>query len=497
MDRRRFLLTIAAQSATWQDEAFSPLNGSLAPAKAKGPFKLGKLIGRTLAVNQLIKFERPTTTTNGITFTNNGNGSITVSGTAMAQATFPIPYSTNYPDLVAGHKYLLIGCPAGGSYTTYDLRMNNLATTFEGGAIVTASTSGKDSVYILVRNGVTLNVTFYPRLYDLTLTFGSGREPTTVDEFKKVYSRENTAYTLGQLESSTITSIIARKTDSTEKSRLELPNDLTIKSALDAKDEFEIVGSNAAFTKNVGTVDLGSLSTWTKSNDARVNVTISDAKSVDASQVANAMAGQYVTVKDSGTSSASSNMVVSYASGTFRFYKQGGFTGVSTATEIAALFSGQTFNYELATPQTITIPLKKLQAVTVGELSWEIATSSQGVQFFRTYSLSSTIAIGVLAKNQIYCAELNPIATINVSVATSSTFPDLSITQSIGGYQVACRDSSCTTVSDFVAKHRDDVIWFESVNDQAEWNTGTCEAGGEFETGYVSPDAVLKIYERK
>lgn len=495
-------MAIAAQSATWKDEAFSPLNGSLAPAKAKGPFKLGKLIGRTLAVNQLLITPTfPTQTVDGVTFTNNGNGSITVSGTATADITFTIEgnLSRNIP---LGNKVLLTNFsnPNHATYYLQDAYEGNmtraLRDTPNGFIKSKEGSSTTISPRIYVMNGVTINETITPKYYDLTLMFGPGREPTTIDEFEQVYSRENTAYTLGQLESALVAAIIARKTDSTEKSRLELPNDLTLNSALDAKDAFEVVGENAVFTKNVGTVDLGTL-TWSvnQATNGRFIANYNNNPNIigsmkvlpDLTTVYNAISPKYVTTYWQNIGSNVNGIAVFGGSGGGIFICDAAYAN-QTAEAFKTAMDGVILNYELAAPQTITIPLKKLQAVTIGELVWSVDSvgrmSSPSLRnIIKPATSASTIA-------NIYASEWI------TRTANQTYLRNTGISVEITG-SVAIYDSRYTTAADFVAAHRDDVIWFESLNDQAEWNAGTCDAGGEFETGYVSPDAVLKIYERK
>ena len=71
-----------------------------------------KLVGGTVAWNQLIPTSQTSATVNGITFTNNGDGSWTANGTATDRATKYL-LSVNQGNK-PGHKMLLIGCPSGG-----------------------------------------------------------------------------------------------------------------------------------------------------------------------------------------------------------------------------------------------------------------------------------------------------------------------------------------------------------------------------------------------
>ena len=62
-----------------------------APLGGKGKIGIiGKSTQKTRSGKNMLKVLKPTTTTNGITFTNNGDGSITINGTATANAYFNI-----------------------------------------------------------------------------------------------------------------------------------------------------------------------------------------------------------------------------------------------------------------------------------------------------------------------------------------------------------------------------------------------------------------------
>ena len=140
------------------------------------------------SLNMLDKSKYPaTTTTNGVTFTNNGDGSITVNGKSTANTMY-IFNTKNFPTT---HKYLLIGCPEGGSKPTFNLsNSTNNTVYYDVGNGVIFDMTGDDwyQLRILVYSGVTVNnLTFYPQLYDLTAIYGPGNEPTTVGEFYKDY----------------------------------------------------------------------------------------------------------------------------------------------------------------------------------------------------------------------------------------------------------------------------------------------------------------------
>lgn len=114
-------------------------------------------------------------TVNGITFTDNGDGSITVNGTATALATFTLERVYEFGSLPPG-TYTLEGCPPGGGVGgTYSLT----AEMKEGDVFKSLTDKGNgdtktysetitlrsNGIYIAVYSGATVNnLTFYPML---------------------------------------------------------------------------------------------------------------------------------------------------------------------------------------------------------------------------------------------------------------------------------------------------------------------------------------------
>ncbi len=62
-----------------------------------------------------------TSTTNGITFTKNSDGSVTANGTATAEAVYYVVNNTSEDMLNFSSEYVLSGCPEGGDPTKYQL----------------------------------------------------------------------------------------------------------------------------------------------------------------------------------------------------------------------------------------------------------------------------------------------------------------------------------------------------------------------------------------
>ena len=158
------------------------------PTDGEGSIKDGEAVverieGNSVVWNQMLKNDDISNTINGLTITNNGDGSWTANGTPSADVWLVIdqhPFAS-----VVGHKYLLYGCPKGGSVGTYCLyEAQGRLSAEEGNGSISAVNSTELRPYILVRSGVVCNnLVFRPRVVDLTKMFGAGYEPLTLEEF--------------------------------------------------------------------------------------------------------------------------------------------------------------------------------------------------------------------------------------------------------------------------------------------------------------------------
>ena len=113
----------------------------------------------------------PTQTINGVTFTNNGDGTYTVNGTASDVAYFPM--ADPFTDLDLSREYKIVGCPQGGgenSYVVYDDKNNAYKDTGNG---VVYTPTNQPKIYIRITKGVTVNnLLFKPMITtDLSATY--------------------------------------------------------------------------------------------------------------------------------------------------------------------------------------------------------------------------------------------------------------------------------------------------------------------------------------
>lgn len=149
---------------------------------ADGFAEIKRLKGRTWIVNQLVDLDS-TFTSKGLTFTNNGDGSITISGTTTETGIVGL---TKQIQLYAGKKYVCQGFPA----RTTDFSFYNgsyFTIPSDGYGIVEATQTEKWAIFMSIKTvGVAINLTFKPRIHDQTKMFGVGKEPATVAQFNNL-----------------------------------------------------------------------------------------------------------------------------------------------------------------------------------------------------------------------------------------------------------------------------------------------------------------------
>lgn len=172
---------------------------------------LDKIVGGTVAWNQLISLtDVNDTEINGITFTvNKEDGTIIVNGTATNTARLQF----NKVNYKINHKYLITGCPKGGSVNSYFLHGDCGQSMLDvgNGDIKIALKDNVHKPFINIENGVTLDkVTFIPQLFDLTQMFGStiadyiysleqSQAGAGVAWFKKLFPNDYYPYNAGEL----------------------------------------------------------------------------------------------------------------------------------------------------------------------------------------------------------------------------------------------------------------------------------------------------------
>lgn len=168
---------------------------------------LNKIEGKTNKIVQIVDKSKynSTSTNRGVTFTNNGNGTFTINGTNDG-TDYSDPSIINNNDLtndwLKGYKYLFYFSDKtdlnyyaviGGS--TSKMEYTEIGNTASGRSPLwkilspTDNSVGGNSWYILrvKQNATCTNELASPQVFDLTAMYGFGKEPTTVEQFKKDY----------------------------------------------------------------------------------------------------------------------------------------------------------------------------------------------------------------------------------------------------------------------------------------------------------------------
>ncbi len=160
----------------------------------------GDISGKELALNVCGKnlipypYKDTTKTLNGITFTDNGDGTITANGTATEEAVFYF----NTMNLSVG-TYFLSGCPVGGSHTSYRMQLadNTWETWFidlgNGTEVTLDKKVSLTQFRIYIAKGATVNnLVFHPQL-ELGSTV-TAYEPYSGAEYK--FTPDSSSYTV-------------------------------------------------------------------------------------------------------------------------------------------------------------------------------------------------------------------------------------------------------------------------------------------------------------
>lgn len=224
--------------------------------------------GRSIMWNQLVKPVPTVVTQAGVKFTFSDDGIITLNGTATTTGSAVSVQSVKNQK---GHKYLMIASPLSGVYGKDQLQFSSQSYGQDStghGTIITNESSNEKWYYTLyVYEGVTYdNVKLQPQIYDLTAMFGSGNEPTTVEEFEKIFPADYYPYNAGEVVRTGVTEVAVGDTAYPIPEAIRnLPGYGW--SAGTARNYVDY--ENKRYVQCVGSVDLGTL-TWMKTSSQSV-----------------------------------------------------------------------------------------------------------------------------------------------------------------------------------------------------------------------------------
>lgn len=546
-DRRRLLMAVANSFERYNyvptPFVFTNVPNTINSKSVLKSAKLKSLRGNSVAFNQLVQPITATITTSGITRSyDNSTHKYTIQGISTGSSWVQLANFT----LISGHKYLIKVDYDTTSLNDIYYNASGLGT-FRNSSIITANASGSKDIYFVSTNtSLALDFTTSIQLFDLTLMFGAGNEPTTVVEFNRLFPEPYYEYNAGELLSSqsgklvnvgynafdgeisidnhylkndgtTINDndcsisnyirVIAGQTYTLEniqyynpslcwydgdknfisgtnyngatsknftapnnavycrfsivkaninitcfhltstktgyeayyKHEYNLPN-IELRSAGSVYDEITATNSGYEFTKRIGVVDLGSLN-WTYDN---VNVRFISSGAVagikivsSASEIVNILCSIYQTID---MNHLTSNMQLAQYTNGYLYLKN---TAYTDATAFKTAMSGVYAYYELATPQTITIPKNHLAVVDLGTLSW-----TRGYGSFYTVSITN-IPSGVSGQMaNIFCSKYMTDNSYYLGNATWITY-DKRIMVQVGNKAICINDSSYTDATAF------------------------------------------------
>lgn len=149
--------------------------------------QLREVAGNSVTYNQLIIVPTlPTTTKNGITFTNNGDGSVTIQGTATAQTTFILCGNLNR-SIPFGHKVMITNFATPNGYFLYDGYESNLGNLVNSPNAYIKAKEGSSTIIsprISIDNGTVIDTAQTVKVMYFDLTMMGLDSISTVEEAK-------------------------------------------------------------------------------------------------------------------------------------------------------------------------------------------------------------------------------------------------------------------------------------------------------------------------
>ena len=385
-----------------------------------GAVEISSVLGNTVVWNQHLNWSGTSSTINNVDFIYNGNGTMTVNGTASANSYV----AQQAPVIPVNHKVLLRGCPQNGDSSTYSMYITGTGLTpttardTGTGAIATVSLNQAFTTVIYVTSGTFCNnLIFRPQIFDLTAMFGAGNDPATVAEFEAMYPADYYAYDAGSLKSVNIEGITSAG------STLEIPASTYFPQGMrSAGSAHDALYRDHADTV-IGAVDLGTLS-WNEtgtntSGTTRLYASVNNLKPAGANNViGNIKCAKYTAETVNNTYTCDTGIAVDGTNPNIYVYDPNYNTQGSAATFKTAM-NGVYLFYELATPTTqpINPPLNLTYPVEQGgteSIAVPTGSTSAAPTFVTLYAYDSD---GIIDKSQSIVAQVESgVASTNYAV---------------------------------------------------------------------------------
>lgn len=315
--------------------------------------------GRSIVFNQFAK-NKPFDSRNGITTSTDGNYSV-LDGTATNAITAKGWWGLKLDEFspTNGHKYLFCskiisgtvnpanGCTIG---TAIQKQIVGKSFIFEmsdkhwDSNWLSAIYSDKDTVFNKLK--------FSVMLIDLTLMFGSGNEPTTVEEFEKMFPADYYPYNAGEIVSAVVTDVTVGDT------ARQIPEAIRNLpgygwSAGTAKNYVDY--ENKRYVQCVGSVDFGTLDWELNMTSAVGNHFYAPAKHLNfkylgafGTTIYNALCSKYRTVARSSNVFVDKTLTIDGVTVVSQIQVKD--TAYTDATAFKQAMSGVMLYYELANP---------------------------------------------------------------------------------------------------------------------------------------------------
>lgn len=171
--------------------------------------------GKTIVWNQLNLNDKNSITRDGISFTNNKDGSWTITGTCSTSngGSANVLIYKFADKFVSVHKYLV----KADKYfdENYGFALNGATFPLKKAAIIDYAFNP----VIFVKDKVTVdNVTMRMNIFDITQMFGAGNEPSTPEEFEAMFPADYYPYNAGELMSAPVNEVVYLDTKNQETS---------------------------------------------------------------------------------------------------------------------------------------------------------------------------------------------------------------------------------------------------------------------------------------